>query len=40
MVIYGSNQNVPRHIARQLVNGEWASKTGQYEDIPHRQRHT
>jgi hypothetical protein len=36
IAIYGDAQNVPRHVARQLANGEWTSKIGQYEDIQHR----
>ena len=36
IAIYADSQNIPRHIARQLPNGEWTSKIGQYEDIQHR----
>ena len=36
IAIYADAQNVPRHVARQLPNGEWTSKIGQYEDIQHR----
>ncbi len=36
IVIYGDAQRVPRHVARQLTNGEWTSKIGQYEDIRHK----
>jgi hypothetical protein len=36
IAIYANEQNVPRHVARQLSNGEWTSKIGQYEDIQHR----
>lgn len=36
IAIYADAQNIPRHIARQLPNGEWTSKIGQYEDIQHR----
>ena len=36
IAIYGDAQKVPRHIARQLTNGEWTSKIGQYEDIRHK----
>lgn len=36
IAIYGDTQKVPRHVARQLANGEWTSKIGQYEDIRHK----
>lgn len=36
IAIYGDSQKVPRHVARQLANGEWTSKIGQYEDIRHK----
>ena len=36
IAIYADAQNTPRHVARQLPNGEWTSKIGQYEDIKHR----
>lgn len=36
IAIYANAQNVPRHVARQLPNGEWTSKIGQYEDIQHQ----
>ncbi|MEO1396223.1 MAG: hypothetical protein AAFV90_25275 [Cyanobacteria bacterium J06634_5] len=36
LAIYGDAQKVPRHVARQLANGEWTSKIGQYEDIRHK----
>jgi hypothetical protein len=36
IAIYANAQNIPRHVARQLSNGEWTSKIGQYEDIQHR----
>jgi hypothetical protein len=36
IAIYTDGQNIPRHIARQLSNGEWTSKIGQYEDIQHQ----
>jgi hypothetical protein len=37
IAIYVDSQNAPRHVARQLPNGEWTSKIGQYEDIQHRR---
>lgn len=36
IAIYGDSQKVPRHVARQLANGEWTSKISQYEDIRHK----
>jgi hypothetical protein len=36
IAIYADAQNAPRHVARQLPNGEWTSKIGQYEDIQHK----
>ena len=36
IAIYADTQNVPRHVAQQLPNGEWTSKIGQYEDIQHQ----
>ena len=36
IAIYCDAQNSPRHIAKQLANGEWTSKIGQYEDIQHK----
>ncbi|MGH2412920.1 MAG: DUF7689 domain-containing protein [Microcystaceae cyanobacterium] len=36
IALYADAQNVPRHVARQLPNGEWTSKIGQYEDIQHQ----
>lgn len=36
IALYADAQNTPRHVARQLPNGEWTSKIGQYEDIQHR----
>ena len=36
IAIYAEAENVPRHVARQLPNGDWTSKIGQYEDIQHR----
>lgn len=34
IAIYAKNDK-PRHAARQLPNGKWTSKIGQYEDIEH-----
>lgn len=36
IAIYADVQNVPRHVARQLEDGSWTSKIGQYEDIQHK----
>jgi hypothetical protein len=30
-----SRQGLPTHLARQLANGRWSSKLGDYEDIDH-----
>lgn len=35
IAIYTSSNKIPTHIARQLPNGKWTSKLGQYEDIEH-----
>ncbi len=34
-VIYTKEDGSPTHAARQLANGDWASKLGQLEDIIH-----
>lgn len=34
IVIYANN-GVPDHAARQLPNGRWTSKIGEYEDVEH-----
>lgn len=34
--IYTDVQQAPRHVAKQLVNSEWTSKIGQYEDFQHK----
>ncbi|MEL6882527.1 MAG: hypothetical protein AAFP09_18535, partial [Cyanobacteria bacterium J06607_10] len=36
IAIYIDAQQTPRHVTRQLANGEWTSKIGQYEDIQHK----
>ncbi|MEL7353907.1 MAG: hypothetical protein AAFN38_20965 [Cyanobacteria bacterium J06560_5] len=36
IAIYADAQQIPRHVARQLANGKWTSKIGQYEDIQHK----
>ena len=36
IAIYGDRHQIPRHVARQLEDGEWTSKVGQYEDIQHK----
>ncbi|MBE9061931.1 hypothetical protein [cf. Phormidesmis sp. LEGE 11477] len=36
IAIYGDAYQTPKHVARQLANGEWTSKIGQYEDIRHK----
>ncbi|MEH2242059.1 DUF7689 domain-containing protein [Nostoc sp.] len=35
IAIYVDSNKVPRHVARQLPNGQWTSKLGQDEDIEH-----
>jgi len=30
IAIYADTQNIPKHIAKQLPNGEWTSKIGQF----------
>ena len=35
IAIYADSNGKPTHIARQLENGKWTSKLGQYEDIEH-----
>lgn len=34
VVLYGNN-SIPEHAARQLPNGRWSSKIGEYEVIEH-----
>lgn len=36
VAIFVDDKNVPTHAARQLVNGTWASKCGDFEDIEHK----
>ncbi|MEB3232092.1 MAG: hypothetical protein VKJ64_13875 [Leptolyngbyaceae bacterium] len=36
IAIYADAQGIPRHIARQLPDGQWTSKIGQCEDIQHQ----
>jgi hypothetical protein len=35
VAIYVDSNDVPQHAARQLRNGKWTSKLGDYEDITH-----
>lgn len=35
IVLYGNDAGKWTHVARQLDNGEWTSKMGDYEDIKH-----
>jgi hypothetical protein len=35
IAIYVDNDDTPQHVARQLNNGGWTSKLGDYEDIAH-----
>lgn len=35
IAIYIGSDEKPKHVARQLPNGKWTSKLGQYEDIEH-----
>ena len=39
VAIYVDGDGVPTHAARQLPNGMWTSKLGQWEDIEHRTLH-
>lgn len=36
IVIYVDDLGVPRHVARQLPDGQWTSKLGDFEDITHK----
>ncbi len=35
IAIYADKRNEFRHVARQLENGKWTSKLGDWEDIEH-----
>ncbi|OUL34316.1 hypothetical protein [Nostoc sp. 106C] len=35
VAIYSNSNKIPTHVARQLPDGKWTSKLGQYEDIEH-----
>ena len=35
IALYANARNEPTHAARQLPNGHWTSKLGQFEDIEH-----
>ena len=35
IAIYADSDGVPTHAARQLENGSWTTKFGDYEDIEH-----
>lgn len=35
IAIYASEASVPTHVARQLLDGKWTSKLGDFEDITH-----
>jgi len=35
VAIYVDSEGVPTHAARQLPNGKWTSKLGEWEDIEH-----
>jgi len=35
IAIYVNSAGLPRHAARQLPNGKWTSKLGEFEDIEH-----
>lgn len=35
LAIYADTDGQPRHVARQLVDGRWTSKLGEWEDIEH-----
>ncbi len=35
IAIYSDEEAIPTHVARQLANGNWTSKIGQYETIEH-----
>jgi hypothetical protein len=36
IALYASERGVPTHAARQLFNGHWTSKLGNFEDIEHK----
>lgn len=38
VAIYTNDAGMPRHAARQLQNGTWTSKCGEYWDISHELR--
>jgi hypothetical protein len=35
IAIYADRRGLPRHAARQLADGKWSSKLGEFEDIEH-----
>jgi hypothetical protein len=35
LALYADSDHSPTHVARQLPNGRWTSKLGEYEDIEH-----
>jgi len=35
IAIYTDHARLPTHTARQLANGQWTSKIGEYQDITH-----
>ncbi len=35
LAIYADADGLPKHVARQLVDGRWTSKLGGWEDIEH-----
>ena len=37
VALFVDARNTPTHAARQLPNGSWTSKLGDYEDIEHQQ---
>ena len=37
VAIYVDEDGVPTHVAKQLENGDWTSKLGDWEDIEHKE---
>ena len=35
VALYATADNLPKHAARQLIDGRWTSKLGRWEDIVH-----
>lgn len=39
IAIYADSSDLPTHVARQLPNGKWTSKLGDFEDVEHQFIH-